>query len=130
MTFVEPIMMNCFIPLIPILAWNIVFASKLPSAYKPQSFDKDIPTFTVVGENIFRTIIFILPLFFKIGIENSMQRVGGIIFLVGVVLYFASWLMLIYSPDSRWSKNAIGFSAPAFTPIIWLIGLSFMVDDY
>jgi len=121
---------NGYIPLIPILAWNFIFISKLPLAYQPQSFNHDIPVFILFGENLFRSIIFILPLFFKLSIGESIQRKGLAIFITGVALYFFSWLILIYMPDSRWSNHVIGFSAPAFTPIIWLIGLSLMVEKY
>jgi hypothetical protein len=39
------------------------------------------------------------------------------------VIYFASWLLLIYFPESAWSHSAIGFMAPAYTTIIWLTGI-------
>jgi len=117
-------------PLIPIFVWNSIFISKLPLAYQPQSFNHDIPMFIIFGENLFRIIIFILPLFFKLSIREAIQKKGLVVFVTGVALYFLSWLILIYMPDSKWGSNLIGFTAPAFTPIIWLLGLSLMVDKY
>jgi len=130
MKIISKFITNGYIPLIPILVWNFIFISKLPLAYKPQLFNHDIPMFIIVGENLFRSIIFILPLFFKLSIGKTIQRKGLVVFIVGVALYFLSWLMLIYMPESKWSNSVIGFSAPAFTPVIWLVGLSLMVEKY
>lgn len=124
------VLLNGYIPLIPILIWNYLFISKLPLAYQPQSFNHEIPLLITVGENIFRSIVFIMPLFFKISIYKSRQRNGLVVFVTGVLLYFISWLILMYMPSSTWSNNFLIFSAPAYTPIIWLVGLSMMVEKY
>jgi len=124
------ILSNGYIPIIPILAWNILFTSKLPPAYQPQLFNSNIPLAIIVGENIFRSIIFLLPLFFRLNVSSPLGTKGLIIFTSGVVLYFTSWLMLIYAPNAEWGSNILGFVAPAYTPIIWLLGLSLMVDSY
>jgi len=121
---------NGYLPIIPILVWNILFTSKLPRAYQPELFNTNIPLAIMIGENIFRSIIFILPLFFKLNYSSPIGKKGLIIFCSGVVLYFSSWLMLIYAPNPEWGSNIMGFSAPAYTPIIWLFGLSLMVDSY
>jgi hypothetical protein len=126
----KTILTNGFFTLIPILAWNIIFVSKLPPAYDPKSFDKDIPLFLLIGENFFRTISFGLPLLFKINIATVQGRLGLIIYILGTVLYFASWLLHIYAPDSLISRSIFGFAAPAYTPLIWLIGISLLADSY
>jgi len=130
MSIIKKILVNGYIPLIPILIWNYIFISKLPLAYQSQSFNNDIPTIITVGENIFRSIVFILPLFFKLSVDESRQKKGLVVFIIGVLLYFISWIILIYVPDSIWNKNILIFTAPAYTPIIWLIGLSMMVERY
>ena len=130
MNIIKIILTNGYIPLIPIFIWNYIFMSKLPLVYQPQSFNHDIPMLISVGENLFRSIIFILPMFFKLSIEESRQRKGLVVFVIGVLLYFFSWLTLMYMPESTWSINILVFSAPAYTPIIWLVGLSMMVERY
>ena len=130
MTLIKKIFTNCYIPLIPIFVWNIVLSSKLPSAFDPKSFNRDIPLLILVGENLFRSLIFVLPLLMKINISGIKGKIGVIIYALGTVLYFMSWLMLMYSPNSACSNNALGFIAPAYTPIIWLIGIGLMADSY
>lgn len=130
MNILFKILSNGYVPLIPIIIWNALLTSKLPPVFDPKSFNSDIPLLIMVGENLFRAIIFMMPLFFRIKISIPMGKAGIIIFLFGVLLYFLSWLMLIYFPDSVWSTSVLGFSAPAYTPLIWLVGLSLMADSY
>ena len=121
---------NGYILVFPILFWNILLTSKLPPAYAPKIFNNNIPLAIIIGEYLFRYIIFIMPLFFKLNLTRSIENKGLIVFSLGVLLYFSSWLMLIYTPDSSWSNSVFGFTSPAYTPIIWLVGLSLMVDSY
>jgi len=130
MHLLRKIVTNGYILIIPIIIWNICFFSYLPSPYKPENFNNDIPLWIIVGENLFRTVLFIFPVFFKVNIKISFKNKGLITYLVGVVIYFSSWLAIIISPASAWSTSILGFSAPAYTPIIWILGLSMMVDAY
>ena len=130
MELLRKIISNGYIAIFPILIWNILFASKLPSEYDPITFNSNIPLTILIGENVFRFIIFSLPLFFRLSITSPLEKKGMVTFSIGVALYFSSWLMLIYAPDSGWSTSVMGFTAPAYTPIIWLVGLSLMVDSY
>ncbi len=130
MDLLRKILPNGYIAIFPILVWNILLTSKLPQAYDPKLFNSNIPLTIIIGENLFRSIIFLLPLFFRLNITSSLEKKGLIIFSFGVVLYFSSWLMLIYAPNSGWSNSIVGFTAPAYTPIIWLVGLSLLVDSY
>jgi len=130
MDLLQKILSNGYIAIFPILVWNIFFTSKLPPAYAPELFNSNIPLTIIIGENLFRSIIFILPLFFRLNISSSLEKKGLIIYSSGVALYFSSWLMLIYASNSGWSSSVVGFAAPAYTPIIWLVGLSLLVDSY
>ncbi len=130
MNLLRKITSNGYMPLIPIFAWNILFASALPPAYAPASFNKGIPFLILAGENIFRTIIFALPLFFSLNIKTPIGKKGLILYCVGTVLYFASWLALMFAPDSAWSTSILGFAAPAYTPILWLAGIAMMAESY
>jgi len=37
--------------------------------------------------------------------------------------------MLIYLPESGWSLSIFGFTAPAYTPLIWLIGIGLIGSE-
>lgn len=116
--------LNCILLLIPILAWNMVFASRLPRLYSPDVFEKDIPALLSMGENFFRILVFILPILMPLRIETQSQKLGLYLYLVGTAIYFLSWLMQMYFPQSTWSLSAFGALAPAYTPLIWLVGIS------
>ena len=114
---------NCLWLLAPIMLWNIVFAGKLPAAFQPETFEKNIPIFIVAGENFFRLVIFILPILMPLRFVTLTQKVGLGLYAAGTALYFLAWLALMVFPHSAWSLSAPGFLAPAYTPLIWLIGI-------
>jgi hypothetical protein len=116
-------LLNGMLLLLPILAWNWIFTSKLPQAYSREIFWKDIPSFIARGENFFRLLVFILPVFMPIRIETQSQKIGSWFYIAGITIYFLSWLAQMYFPQSTWSLSAFGFLAPAYTPLIWLIGI-------
>ena len=116
-------LLNCMLLLLPIMAWNVIFSTKLPQLYSKEVFWKNIPSFIANGENIFRLIVFILPALMPIRIETKSQKLGLWLYIAGTAIYFISWLAQIYFPQSAWSLSALGFLAPAYTPLIWLIGI-------
>ncbi len=54
----------------------------------------------------------------------SDAGVGLVVYCLGMLVYFASWLPLIFLPESNWSESAAGLLAPAYTPLIWLSGIA------
>ncbi len=114
---------NCFILVIPILLWNVLLANSLPRGYSRTFFEKDIPLIIDTTENILRIIVFSLPLLMPLTIKINSQKIGLGIYLMGLAIYFLSWIMQIYYPDSNWSSSLFGFLAPAYTTIIWFIGI-------
>jgi hypothetical protein len=120
--------LNCFILLIPIFLWNILFATSLPRGYSIEFFWKDIPPVIGTTENILRITAFFLPLLMPLTIKTSRQKIGLGIYLAGVAIYFLSWVLQIYLPESAWSSSLFGFLAPAYTTVIWLIGIGLIGD--
>jgi len=116
-------LLNCLLLLLPVMAWNLIFASKLPWVYSEEVFSKDITSFITNGENIFRLIVFILPVLMPLRIETQSQTIGLWLYIAGTAIYIVSWLAQMYFPQSAWSLSAWGFLAPAYTPLIWLIGI-------
>lgn len=114
---------NCFLLTLPIVAWNLVFASHLPVTFQPAIFWHDIPPFLAFGENISRVVVFLLTLLMPLSVESKTQKTGLVLYVAGTVLYCASWLALLYFPESAWSNSGWGFIAPAYTPALWLTGI-------
>jgi len=121
---------NCFLLTLPIMIWNMLLTNKLPKAFQPEIFWKDIPSFLTYAENISRIIVFTLTFLMPLSILTSTQKKGLFLYIGGTILYFASWLILIYFPDSGWSNSMLGFMAPAYTPLLWLTGIGLIGNAF
>lgn len=114
---------NCFWLLIPVFAWNIVFISRLPPEYAPDIFWKDITPLIGRVENITRILVFALPVLMQFSLKTSVQKVGWGIYIAGLLLYFSSWILQIYFPQSGWSRSLWGYTAPAYTTVVFFVGI-------
>jgi hypothetical protein len=114
--------------LVPVFVWNAALSSRLPPAFSPAVFWRDIPAFLSATENWLRVVLFALPFFAPFELSARPQRVGLALDGVGMAVYFASWFPLIAAPDSSWSHSAVGFLAPAYTPLLWLLGLALLMQ--
>jgi hypothetical protein len=112
--------------LLPALLWNLALTDLLPAAFSPSEFWRDVPQVLASAENTLRILIFSLPFLMPLQIVTKQEQNGMLIFIVGSLTYFASWLALIAAPSSPWATSAIGFLAPAYTPVIWLAGLALL----
>jgi hypothetical protein len=117
---------NCFLLTIPILLWDYIFTDNLPKAFQPEIFWKDIPSSITYGENISRLLMFVFISFMPLKIITNKQKNGLILYVVGVLLYFVAWLILMYFPNTTWSNSVLGLLAPAYTPLVWLVGIGFI----
>jgi hypothetical protein len=122
----EASIFNCFWFILPILLWN-QFAT-LPGRYTSSIFWRDIPSLVTYGENIARMLVILFPLVLVSRIRQSSQGVGLLVYVIGLVVYGASWLALILLPTSGWSTSMIGFLAPTFTPMVWAVGIGLIGD--
>jgi hypothetical protein len=118
---------NAILLTLPPLLFDIVFWNSLPKAF---SFDRfwDIPLAMALGERVASVFVFAFPVLMWFRLNTHRQRLGLKLYGVGLVAYCASWFALILFPDSAWSTSAIGFAAPAYTPILWLAGIAMMCD--
>jgi len=117
---------SCGLLLLPAIVWNVAFASFLPPAFQPAEFWRNIPNVLAFSENTLRVAVFVLPFCMPLRLNTQRERTGILVFAAGSVLYFASWLALIAFPASSWATSAVGFLAPAYTPIVWLFGLALL----
>ncbi len=127
---IKKYLLNCFLLTLPIMIWNMLLTNKLPKAFQSEIFWNDIPSFLTYGENVSRIIVFALTFLMPLSILTSRQKKGLFIYIGGTILYFTSWLILIYIPDSKWSYSILGFMAPAYTPLLWLTGIGLIGNSY
>lgn len=116
--------LSCGLLLIPASVWNIALAGYLPPSFAPAEFWRDIPATLALTENSLRLAVFVVPFLMPLDLEARRHRPALFVFVTGTVLYFASWLALILFPSSAWSVTALGFTAPAYTPALWLLGIA------
>ncbi len=107
-----------WLPLPPLIV-SLALWSRLPEAFSPDVYGRDIPGWMSVFENVLRALVFAVPVLFPIG----RRRRGWVLYGVGVGAYVASYAALIVWPQSDWSTSAMGFTAPAWTPLAWLAGI-------
>lgn len=117
---------SCGLLLLPAMLWNVAFIDRLPPAIAGAEFWRDIPVPLALAENSLRLIVFALPFAMPLELSTPLHRRGLLVFVLGTLVYFVSWLVLMASPDSPWSRSAVGFLAPAYTPALWLIGLAML----
>lgn len=116
-------LVSCGLLTVPILLWNAVFTRYLPLPLASSDFNRDVPTGMLVTENVLRIAVMVLPFFMPLDITSAVQRRGLWLFVVGVLFYVIAWVPLMAAPQSAWSMSRLGFLAPAYTPLVWLVGL-------
>jgi len=111
--------------LVPVLLLNGALASSLPEPYQSPAFDA-IPVWLAVAEGILRVGVFGAPLVLPLALEGPRHRAGWFCYGVGLLAYGASWAAVIRWPESGWSRSLLGFTAPAWTPGLWLLGMALL----
>lgn len=114
--------LNCFLLLIPVFIWDILFIDSLPKGYS-DAYWNDIPPIVAYTEHILKAVVFVVPAIMVLSLKTQRQKIGIAVYAVGVVIYFLSWYIQIYHPESSWSTSLAGFMAPAYTALFWLIGI-------
>ena len=115
---------SCGLLLLPAIAWNVAFTSTLMPASDMAEFWRDIPAPLVFIENSLRAVVFALPFAMPLHTATQRERRALAIFVLGTLVYFASWVAVMYWPQSAWSGSVLGALAPAYTPILWLPALA------
>lgn len=115
-------LVNCFLLMVPLLAFDALFANRLPAAYQAARWN-DVPVQLAVAENTLRLTVMLLSLLMPISFSGLVQRTGAVLYAAGVAAYVAAWMMQISRPHAAWSTGLAGFLAPAWTPALWLAGI-------
>lgn len=118
--------LSCGLLLVPAILWNIALTERLPPAFSLAEFWRDIPAPLAFAENSLRVAVFALPFFMPLNLSAPTSKHALLVYAAGTLVYFASWLALILFPTSSWSTSALGFTAPAYTPFVWLLGIALL----
>jgi len=117
---------NSFWLIVPLLAWNIILGSRITQA--AITSDANSPKGLLIAENVVRILVFALPLLIPLprGADwrSALPKAGLSIYIVGTLIYFASWLPLMFAPTSVWSNSIIGLLAPRLTPFLSFLGIA------
>jgi len=109
---------NCFLLFIPVILFDIAFTKYLPELYF-----KNIPHIIVPIETAVRIILISLSAIMKINTQNRKGKIGVLIYITGLILYFVSYFVLINYADVVIGKNMILQLSGYWTAMIWLIGI-------
>lgn len=116
-------LVNCFLLLIPIFAWNIIFSQYLPESYTNKDIWYNVPKTLLWFENISMITLLVLTISMPLRIKTLNQRIGLLIYLVGLLVYLLVWRELILYPNGDWASGLIGFTSLAYTPLIMLFAI-------
>ena len=121
---------NSFLLVVPALIVNLLWAGRLPPEWQFDVFWRNIPPALAYGERIGSLIVNILPVLMPLRFSTLMQKKGLVIYIVGMLIYVASWVMMVCFPQSAWSMSQIGFTAITWTPLVWLVGIGLVGDSF
>ena len=113
---------NCFWLLVPLLIWNIALGSKI--TLDAVLSDANSPAWLLFTENVTRILVFIFPILLPFRVQDNLSKTGLGIYLVGTLIYFATWIPLILAPGSAWSQSPAGLLAPRLTPFLPFLGIA------
>ncbi len=119
--------LNCLWLMLPLLAWNLVYSPKITD---PRiTSDAHSPAWLLVAENVIRIILFILPLLLPLQVKEPLSKAGLIIYMIGALIYFATWLPFLFAHDSAWSNSTLGLLAPRLTPLLPFLGIAMIASS-
>jgi hypothetical protein len=95
----------------------------LCTEYLPEYYLKSISHIIIPIEMVVRIILVALSTVMMIDIKDRIGKTGFIIYLVGLVIYFTSYFILINYSDTVVGKNIIVQLSGYWTAMIWLIGI-------
>lgn len=113
---------------VPPLGASLTLWGQLPPAYQPEYFDLWVPPLLGLAETVLKLAAIAISTLLVAGWTGARHRLGLGLYGFGVAIYLASYLVLILEPDGAWAQSFVGFTAPAFTPAIWIAGIGLMVS--
>jgi len=112
---------SCFWFFIPIIIFNIILTKYLPEYYL-----KNIKHPIVTIETIARVITILFSVIMSITINNKIGKIGLIVYIIGVLIYFCSYFIVIKFPATSFNNNLVIILSPYWTSVLWLIGIGLL----
>jgi hypothetical protein len=119
---------NCLWLILPLLVWNIILGPKIKD--ERITSDGHSPKWLLMSENILRVFVFMLPLFIPLQLTSHTDKIGFWVYGIGTLIYFASWLPFLFSPQSAWCDSLAGLLAPRLTPFISFLGVAVIGESW
>lgn len=125
---IEIQLINCLWLMLPLLVWNIFLGPKIKDTHITS--DSFSPKWLLVAENILRLMVFALPLLMPLQINDKTSVTGLWLYILGTLIYFTSWLPILFAPLSTWSNSSAGLLAPRLTPFLVFLGVALIGDSW
>lgn len=119
---------NCFLLLIPVLVWNVIFRRYSPEFFHPKTYWEGVHPVIKILESILLFFVLVTPLFMPLKIKRKVQKTGLFLYFTGLAGYLLAWRPLVLYPDGSWSNDLAGFIAPALSFMLILIGIALIGD--
>lgn len=120
--------LNCILLILPLLAWNIILGPKIVD---PRiTSDSHSPRWLLIAETVTRILVFAFPVLLPLQLKDAWNKAGLAVYIIGTLIYFASWLPLIYALASAWSNSPVGLLAPRLTPFLPFLGIALMGEAW
>ncbi|MGB8214428.1 MAG: hypothetical protein WCE68_12800 [Anaerolineales bacterium] len=113
---------NCLWLILPLLAWNLILGPRITDPRVTS--DSHSPKWLLMAENVTRILVFALPLLIPLQAKEPLSKEGLAIYMLGTLVYFASWLPLAFIPGATWSNRSAGLLAPRLTPFLAFLGIA------
>ena len=109
---------NCFWFFMPVIVFNIIFTKYLPEFYL-----RKINHPVVTMETIARIVTIVFSVIMAIRMDNKIGKIGLVVYIIGVLVYFCSYFVVIKITAVSFHNNYIVLLAPYWTSVLWLIGI-------
>jgi hypothetical protein len=104
-----------------VIIFNIIFTKYLPEHYLI-----NINHSIVTIETIARIITIAFSVIMSINLNARIGKIGLSIYIIGILIYFCSYFIVIELPANSFNNNIIVLLAPYWTSILWLIGIGLL----
>ena len=121
-------LLDCLWLILPLLAWNVILGPHI--IQEAITSDAHSPKWLLTSENVVRILVFALPLFIPLQITEIWGKAGLTVYIIGTLVYFASWLPLLLAPTSAWSTSPAGLLAPRLTPYFSFLGIALIGQSW
>jgi len=118
--WLDRIATNGFVLVVPLLVWNAVFWPRLPPA---AGGAQEVPFWLEVVETVLRAAVFLLPLFLSIRANVRTRRPGALLYVGGLLIYFASWVPWLEGVELQSVMFLVG---PYATPLLVFAGIALL----